>query len=45
MVEKALKVGDVVLVVDEIQPREKWSLALVVEAIKSEDGRQLRYKV
>ena len=43
--EKELKVGDVVLMVDEIQPREKWSLALVVDAVKSEDGRHRRYKV
>jgi hypothetical protein len=43
--EKMLEEGDVVLVVDEIQPREKWSLALVVEVVKSEDGRQRRYKV
>ena len=43
--EKGLVVGDVVLVVDEIQPREKWFLALVVEAIASEDGRFRRYKV
>ena len=43
--EKALGVGDVVLVVDEIQPRKKWLLALVIEAVKFEDGRQRRYKV
>ena len=43
--EKMLNEGDAVLVVDEIQPKEKWSLALVVEAIKSKDGRQRRYKV
>ena len=40
MEEKVLGVGDVVLVVDEIQLREKWSLALVVEAVKSEDDHQ-----
>ena len=43
--EKVLGVGDVVWVVDEIQLREKWSLALVVKAVKSEDGHQQRYKV
>ena len=45
MEEKMLEECDVVLVVDEIQPRERWSLALVVEAVMSEDGRQRRYKV
>ena len=43
--EKVFGVGDVVLVIDEGQPRERWSLALVVRAIKSEDGQVRRFKV
>ena len=27
---KLLEVGDVVLMVDKIQPRERWSLAVVI---------------
>ena len=35
---KPLEVGDVVLMVDEIQPRERWALAVVVGFEQSEDG-------
>ena len=40
-----LSVGDVVLMVDEIQPRERWSLAVVVDFDRSEDGETRRYKL
>ena len=30
--------GDLVLVIDELYPREHWPLAVVVEAFPSEDG-------
>ena len=39
---KPLEVGDVVLMVDEIQPRERWALAVVVDFEQSEDGETPR---
>ena len=42
---KPLAVGDVVLMVDEIQPRERWALAVVVDFDQSEDGETRRYKL
>ena len=42
---RPLSVGDVVLMVDEIQPREKWNLAVVVDFDRSEDGETRRYKL
>ena len=42
---KPLAVGDVVLMVDEIQPRERWALAVVVDFEQSEDGETRRYKL
>ena len=40
-----MEVGYVVLMVDEIQPRERWSLAVVAESERSEDGFTRKYKV
>ena len=42
---RPLAVGDVVLMVDEIQPRERWSLAVVTDFVESEDGETRRYKL
>ena len=43
LVEKEpLTVGSLVLVVDDIQPRERWPLALVTAAPLSSDGLQRR---
>ena len=42
---RPLSIGDVVLMVDEIQPREKWNLAVVVDFDRSEDGETRRYKL
>ena len=42
---RPLSIGDVVLMVDEIQPRERWSLAVVVDFDRSEDGETRRYKL
>ena len=42
---KPLAVGDVVLMVDEIQPRKRWALAVVVDFDQSEDGETQRYKL
>ena len=33
-----IKIGDLVLLVDEAHPRETWPLALVMDTITSEDG-------
>ena len=41
---RPLAVGDVVLMVDEIQPRERWALAVVTDFYRSEDGEKRRYK-
>ena len=40
--KEPLEVGSVVLVVDSIQPRERWSLALVTAAPLSSDGLRRR---
>ena len=42
---RPLAVGDVVLMVDEIQPRERWNLAVVTDFDRSEDGETRRYKL
>jgi hypothetical protein len=42
---RPLSIGDVVLMVDEIQPRERWNLAVVVDFDRSEDGETRRYKL
>ena len=42
---RPLSVGDVVLMVDEIQPRERWNLAVVTDFDRSEDGETRRYKL
>ena len=42
---RPLSIGDVVLMVDEIQPRERWNLAVVVDFDCSEDGETRRYKL
>ena len=33
-----IKVGDVVVIVEEVLPRHRWRLGIVVELIKSNDG-------
>ena len=40
--QRPLEVGSLVLVVDDIQPRERWPLAVVTAAPLSEDGLQRR---
>ena len=40
--QKPLEIGSLVLVVDDIQPRERWPLAVVTAAPLSEDGLQRR---
>ena len=42
---RPLAVGDVVSMVDEIQPRERWALAVVMDFDRSEDGETRRYKL
>ena len=42
---RPLSIGDVILMVDEIQPRERWNLAVVVDFDRSEDGETRRYKL
>ena len=42
---RPLAVGDVVLMVDEIQPRERWALAVVMDFDRSEDGETRKYKL
>ena len=45
MDKKPLEVGSLVLVVDEIQPRERWPLAVVTAAPVSGDGLQRRVEL
>ena len=37
------KIGDIVLLTDDIQPREKWRITRIAEIKDSEDERQRRY--
>ena len=42
---RPLEIGDIVLMVNEIQPRERWALAVVVDFERSENGETQRYKI
>ena len=46
-VEKKIKVGDVVVIVQDVVPRHRWRLGVVVELIQSNDGlvRGVKVKV
>lgn len=43
--KRSLKVGDVVLDIDELVPRGEWRLARVVEAVSGKDGLVRRVKI
>ena len=40
---KDYDIGDIVLIVDQILPRERWRICRIEEIKNSADGRQRRY--